>query len=153
MVMVMVYCPNYPPCGNLTFFSVLAACIACGNFIKCFPTESKSHMSSLYPLFYENLNDNIPSVRHGAAIALANIAQTYGNSSIHTHVLFHLFRVLTLYCGSSAAAIYSIASRLWVEPSDHNYGKMECSASQPQYAIHHAITSNQTTVGGDNSLA
>ena len=34
-------------------------------------------MDSLYPLFYENLQDNIPSVREGAAIALANVVKAY----------------------------------------------------------------------------
>lgn len=36
-------------------------------------------MPALYPLFYNNLQDNIPSVRQGAALALANVAQVYGN--------------------------------------------------------------------------
>ena len=35
-------------------------------------------MDSLYPLFFENLQDNIPSVREGAAIALANVVKAYG---------------------------------------------------------------------------
>lgn len=35
-------------------------------------------MPALYPLFYNNLQDNIPSVRQGAALALANVAQVYG---------------------------------------------------------------------------
>ena len=34
-------------------------------------------MAALYPLFFENLHDNIPSVREGAAIALANVVQAY----------------------------------------------------------------------------
>lgn len=36
-------------------------------------------MPALYPLFYNNLQDNIPSVRQGAALALANVSQVYGN--------------------------------------------------------------------------
>lgn len=39
----------------------------------------RSSMPALYPLFYNNLQDNIPSVRQGAALALANVAQVYGN--------------------------------------------------------------------------
>ena len=35
-------------------------------------------MEALYPLFYENLQDNIQSVREGAAIALANVVRAYG---------------------------------------------------------------------------
>ncbi|KAG7166267.1 putative HEAT-like repeat-containing protein [Homarus americanus] len=50
-----------------------AACVACGNFILCFPEEAQGTMEELYPLFFTNLQDNIPSVRQGAAIAIANI--------------------------------------------------------------------------------
>lgn len=35
-------------------------------------------MPTLKPMFYENLQDNIPSVRAGAAQALATIGMTYG---------------------------------------------------------------------------
>lgn len=55
-----------------------AACVACGNFILCFPEESRASMELLYPLFFTNLQDNIPSVRQGAAIALANVVRAYG---------------------------------------------------------------------------
>eukprot|EP00057_Strongylocentrotus_purpuratus_P004297 XP_003728420.1 PREDICTED: uncharacterized protein LOC100889564 [Strongylocentrotus purpuratus] len=58
-----------------------AACIACGNFIKCFPEESRQSLDALYPLFYENLQDNIPSVRQGAAAALANVTRAYGEAA------------------------------------------------------------------------
>ncbi|XP_078673655.1 uncharacterized protein LOC144912352 [Branchiostoma floridae x Branchiostoma belcheri] len=59
-----------------------AACIACGNFIQCFPEECRPQMDSLYPLFFANLQDNIPSVRQGAAVALANVARAYGAESL-----------------------------------------------------------------------
>ena len=58
------------------------ACVACGSFVKSFPKESKSSMEELYPLFFTNLSDPIPSVRQGAAIALANIAEAYGNEAV-----------------------------------------------------------------------
>ena len=35
-------------------------------------------MDALYPLFFENLQDNIASVRQGAALALANVVRAYG---------------------------------------------------------------------------
>ncbi|XP_048737561.2 uncharacterized protein LOC125652410 [Ostrea edulis] len=63
-----------------------AACVACGNFVLCFPEESRSSMPALYPLFYSNLQDNIPSVRQGAALAIANVAQVYGQES-HEEIL------------------------------------------------------------------
>lgn len=56
-----------------------AACVACGNFVMCFPEESRSSLSALYPLFYTNLQDSIPSVRQGAALALANALRAYGD--------------------------------------------------------------------------
>ena len=35
-------------------------------------------MVELFPLFYANLQDNIPSVRQGAAEAIANVVKAYG---------------------------------------------------------------------------
>ncbi|RUS87848.1 hypothetical protein EGW08_004381 [Elysia chlorotica] len=54
-----------------------AACIACGHFVLCFPEESRSSLPALYPLFFNNLQDNIPSVRQGAAVAISNIVKAY----------------------------------------------------------------------------
>lgn len=59
-----------------------AACVACGNFVLCFSEESKNSLPALYPLFFNNLQDNIASVRQGAALALANVVQAYGQPSI-----------------------------------------------------------------------
>jgi len=35
-------------------------------------------LPDLYPLFFTNLQDNIASVRQGAALALASVVQAYG---------------------------------------------------------------------------
>ena len=35
-------------------------------------------MDELYPLFFENLSDSIPSVRQGAAVSLGNVVKAYG---------------------------------------------------------------------------
>eukprot|EP00117_Sycon_ciliatum_P041204 scpid24062/ scgid2286/ len=59
-----------------------AACIASGNFVKCFPDECKPSLSLLYELFLTNLADNIPSVRQGSAAALANVAFAYGDEAV-----------------------------------------------------------------------
>ncbi|KAG0725181.1 hypothetical protein GWK47_039084 [Chionoecetes opilio] len=59
-----------------------AACVACGNFILCFPEEAKGSMEELYPLFFTNLHDNIPSVRQGAAVAVANVVRAYGTDAL-----------------------------------------------------------------------
>ncbi|XP_054710418.1 uncharacterized protein LOC129220102 [Uloborus diversus] len=55
-----------------------AACLACGNFVLCFPNESRNVLDKLYPLFFTNLKDGIPSVRQGASGALANVVRAYG---------------------------------------------------------------------------
>ncbi|KAG8191252.1 hypothetical protein JTE90_003264 [Oedothorax gibbosus] len=55
-----------------------AACLACGNFVLCFPNESIGVLDKLYPLFFKNLKDGISSVRQGAAGALANVVKAYG---------------------------------------------------------------------------
>ena len=54
-----------------------AACTACGNFVSAFASECESYISRLMPLFYMNLEDNIPSVRHGAAIAITSVVRAY----------------------------------------------------------------------------
>ena len=54
-----------------------AACVACGNFVAAFSVECECYLEQLLPLFYDNLEDNIPSVRHGAAIALAKVSRKY----------------------------------------------------------------------------
>nr|CAD7395536.1 unnamed protein product [Timema poppensis] len=59
-----------------------AACVACGHFILCFPDESHESMTFLYPLFFGNLEDPIPTVRQGAAVALANVVRAYGQESL-----------------------------------------------------------------------
>lgn len=47
----------------------------------------RGSMPTLYPLFFNNLQDNIPSVRQGAALALANVLKAYGES-----LLLYMFR-------------------------------------------------------------
>ena len=39
-------------------------------------------MPSLYPMFFHNLEDPIPSVRQGAATSLANVVQAYGQEAL-----------------------------------------------------------------------
>lgn len=63
-------------------FTFPAACLASGNFVLCFPHESKVAMDSLYPMFYRNLSDSIPSVRQGAASALCNVVRAYGEDAL-----------------------------------------------------------------------
>ena len=58
------------------------ACVACGNFILSFPEDCKEEINVLYPLFFDNLSDPIPSVRQGAAIALTNVATAYIDESL-----------------------------------------------------------------------
>ena len=53
------------------------ACLACGNFVLSFPDDCRAKLDVLYPLFFANLGDPIPSVRQGGAIALSNIVRAY----------------------------------------------------------------------------
>ncbi|KAH7972884.1 hypothetical protein HPB52_018467 [Rhipicephalus sanguineus] len=62
--------------NSLSFLvTFAAACLACGNFMLCYPEESKASLKTVYPLFFNNLQDCIPSVRQGAAAALANVVR------------------------------------------------------------------------------
>ena len=63
------------------FYLFLAACLACGNFITCFPDECSPYLNDLFSLFLANLEDSIPSVRQGAAVALASVVKAYGEMS------------------------------------------------------------------------
>ena len=56
-----------------------AACLACGNFVACFPTECLPKQEEIVSLCLLNLEDCIPSVRQGAAISIAQIIQAYGD--------------------------------------------------------------------------
>ena len=58
------------------------ACVACGNFALAFPQECAQLIDALYPLFFTNLGDPIPTVRQGAAVALTNVAKAFGEKSI-----------------------------------------------------------------------
>lgn len=56
-----------------------AACLACGNFVACFPAECLPKREEIVSLCLLNLEDCIPSVRQGAAISIAQIIQAYGD--------------------------------------------------------------------------
>ena len=42
------------------------------------PLSVRSRLDELFPLFLSNLEDSIPSVRQGAAAALASVTKAYG---------------------------------------------------------------------------
>ena len=65
------------PCLCCSFL-LLASCLACGKFIQCFPEECLQFMEELFPLFVGNLEDSIPSIRQGAAAAIASVVTAYG---------------------------------------------------------------------------
>ena len=56
-----------------------SACIATGYFVEAFPSECSSVCEDILECFYENLRDNIPSVREGAATALKRFVVAYPN--------------------------------------------------------------------------
>jgi len=51
-----------------------SACVACGAFVRGFPAQSERWIAELLPLWKSALEDNIQSVREGAAVALARSA-------------------------------------------------------------------------------
>ncbi|XP_065898567.1 uncharacterized protein [Dysidea avara] len=56
-----------------------AACLACGNFVSCFPAECLPKWEEILSLCLINLEDSISSIRQGAAISVAQMIQTYGD--------------------------------------------------------------------------
>ena len=63
-----------------------AACLACGNFVSCFPEECKPFLKELLDLFFHNLEDSIPSVRQGGAVALATVVEVYQSDILESVV-------------------------------------------------------------------
>ena len=70
----------------ITYTYALSICCHCWaeranrrNLLYVLLTLFRATMPELYPLFYENLQDNIPSVREGAAIALGNVTRAYSS--------------------------------------------------------------------------
>ena len=53
-------------------------------------------MPTLYPLFFENLQDSIASVRQGAAVALSNVVRAYGRCS--RWLYFYYTRITCICC-------------------------------------------------------
>ena len=43
-----------------------------------FLNTNRPSLDELFPLFFTNLEDSIPSVRQGAAVAVANVVKAYG---------------------------------------------------------------------------
>lgn len=58
-----------------------AACLACGNFVACYPAECLPQREEIVSLCLLNLEDCIPSVRQGAAVSIAQIIQAYGDET------------------------------------------------------------------------
>ena len=51
-------------------------------------------MDELFPLFFSNLEDSIPSVRQGGAVAIANVVRAYGMYNVITVVQFVSWTVM-----------------------------------------------------------
>lgn len=59
-----------------------AASLACGSFVISFPKESTPLLSELYPSCFRNLEDAVPTVRTGAAAALASIVKVHSQAAL-----------------------------------------------------------------------
>ena len=59
-----------------------AACLACGQYVVAHPEAARGSLDKLYALWFDHLAENIPSVRAGAAAALANAVRAYGDEAL-----------------------------------------------------------------------
>ena len=117
-----------------------AACTACGNFVAVFAEECRAYIDRLMPLFYMNLEDNIPSVRQGAAIAISKIVQAY-SSPLSKDVLTKLSQLLdavneqkedsSLYSDlSKKSAVFGVA--MAEDPAHTNQVMYSCGSLAPK---------------------
>ena len=72
-----------------------AACLACGKCVTAFPEESRVVLDELYSLWFAHLWDNIYSVREDSAVALGDVARTYGAEAI-TRIVSKLHEMLPM---------------------------------------------------------
>lgn len=88
---------------------------------------SRLTMPSLYPLFYENLRDNIPSVRQGAAVALVNVVRAYGKV-IATETMVTAFWAWQSQQGASSLGFYQakIEHSDWLKNFTRDLSKFLC---------------------------
>ena len=66
-----------------------AACVACGFFVATFPEESEAQFAELCDIWFAHLSDNIFSVRHHSALALATV---YNKASMYSDKLMERFK-------------------------------------------------------------
>lgn len=64
------------------------ACLACGIFCRAYPEECKSELETLWTRWTEQLTDQIWSVREGAAVALGQAYQAYGQDFFNRLMIF-----------------------------------------------------------------
>ena len=54
----------------------------------------RKSLDELFPLFFSNLEDSIPSVRQGGAVAIANVVRAYGMYNVIAVVQFVSWTVM-----------------------------------------------------------
>ncbi|EDV28534.1 uncharacterized protein TRIADDRAFT_51538 [Trichoplax adhaerens] len=121
-----------------------AACLACGNFISCFPEPCRPSLSELHDLFVKNLSDSIQSVRQGAAISLAKVAEVYGNDEyivIEKTIIQGLAKMKDQPADAKryssmdpSPAVYSVAKRIRDNEADLHTNRMtySCGSLAPK---------------------
>ena len=93
-------------------------------------------MDELYPLFFGNLSDGIPSVRQGAAMSLGNVVKAYGM----LHVC--LLEWFSFECRKTKTKVITLANhighRQYIEPikTRSNYMWLTQSAGKCMRAHH-----------------
>ena len=59
-----------------------AALLASARCVRALPGESRAWLPDLEPLWLGHLDDNIPSVREDAAVALGDVVRAYGQEAL-----------------------------------------------------------------------
>ncbi|XP_064405972.1 uncharacterized protein LOC135351009 [Halichondria panicea] len=118
-----------------------AACLACGNFLGCFPDECRSWLDELFLLFLTNLEDSIPSVRQGAAAALTSVTKAYG-SEVEERVFVVIKERLPLAAQQPASqsssgidprpAVFGVVHRIHDDPTHTDQQMYSCGSLAPK---------------------
>ena len=62
--------------------------LVCSRYCLSFSSVCRNSLDELFPLFFSNLEDSIPSVRQGGAVAIANVVKAYGGYITYLYSTF-----------------------------------------------------------------
>lgn len=115
-----------------------AACIACGNFLRCFPAESAPFLDDLFVLFFAHVVDPIWSVREDAAVALGAVVEAYGDEAflkVHTELLSMLPAAKEQPANSTANSGLANVTQFGVAPACPAVGQGDIAAAHQARSV------------------